>query len=492
MGMQRTVITIASHCSKPDVSLNRLNTIKTNEQLENEITTLAANINAATYRLLVLIAEFDKRSAWEGDGYRSCAHWLNVRCGIGLPAARDRVRVALTLEALPKISAAFEEGKLSFSKAREMTRVANAANEDYLLMIAEHGSAQHVAELVRKYRSVERREACESAMSQQAERALAYYWDDDGFLKIEACLPAEQGAVILKALQSALEQVEFVDASAEEADNLTTNTPDTGENATAVAHLLEERRKKQVNGPQQRADALLLLAERYLQTPANNETAPECKTADRYQVMVHVDVETLMDSVEEPTVPLEHRHCEIEHGPALARDSIRRLCCDSGVLAIHKDAQGNPLNIGRKTRAIPPAMRRALKVRDEGCTFPGCTCKRYVDGHHIQHWADGGETSLDNLTLLCRHHHRLVHEGGFGVARALGGRLVFIRPDGKVLDTAAVPRSAAQWVEEINENNRIYIDHETVYRQRDRFIDYGMAVDGLIQQRVDGISVAVT
>ncbi|MGI9295388.1 MAG: DUF222 domain-containing protein [Pseudomonadales bacterium] len=121
--------------------MNLLTTTQTNEELENEITALAANINAATYRFLALIAEFEKRQAWAGDGYRSCAHWLNVRCGIGLPAARDRVRVALALEALPNISRAFAEGKLSFSKAREMTRVANAANEDYLLMIAEYGSA---------------------------------------------------------------------------------------------------------------------------------------------------------------------------------------------------------------------------------------------------------------------------------------------------------------------------------------------------------------
>jgi hypothetical protein len=90
-----------------------------------------------------------------------------------------------------------------------------------------------------------------------------------------------------------------------------------------------------------------------------------------------------------------------------------------------EDEAGEPLSIGRKSRSIPPSIRRALKARDDGCRFPGCTHKRFVDGHHIEHWADGGDTSLENLVQLCRHHHRLVHEGGFACERLEGGRLVF-------------------------------------------------------------------
>ncbi len=335
---------------------------------------------------------------------------MNVRCGIGLPAARDRVRVALSLEALPKISTQ---------------------------------------------------------------------------------LIAEKAALFVKAVQSALEQVEFVDIAEEAADNAAVNRLHPDENATAVAHLLDEQRKKKVNGPQQRADALQLLAERYLQTSTNNEAASESKTADRYQVMVHVDVETLTDSAEQSSVPPEHRHSELEDGLALARDSIRRLCCDGSVLAIHKDAQGNPLNVVCKTRANLFAMRRALTARDKGCKFPGCTCKRYVDGHHIQHWADGGETSLDDLTLLCRHHHRLVHEGGFAVRRTHEERLIFTQPDGKALKSSPEPTHATQWVEDINVGNCIHISHETGCRQRDRVIDYSMVVDGLIQRRGVGVAAGV-
>jgi len=102
----------------------------------------------------------------------------------------------------------------------------------------------------------------------------------------------------------------------------------------------------------------------------------------------------------------------------------------------HDNKQGEPLNIGRKTRSIPPAIRRALKRRDHGCRFPGCTCSRFVDAHHIQHWADGGETSMGNLVLLCRTHHRLVHEAGFGVQQTAEKGAVFSLPDGKIIPHA--------------------------------------------------------
>ena len=100
------------------------------------------------------------------------------------------------------------------------------------------------------------------------------------------------------------------------------------------------------------------------------------------------------------------------------------------------DTAGSLLDVGRKTRTVPPAMRRALDHRDGGCRFPGCG-NRFCDAHHITHWADGGETRLDNLVLLCRRHHRAVHEEGFGVQMfgnadgAGGDRVHFYWPDGR-------------------------------------------------------------
>ena len=113
--------------------------IEDNDQLSDEITTLAGQINAANYRFLKLVSEFDKREAWSGFGIRSCTHWLNWQCGIALNAAREKVRVARALDGLPEINEAFEKGELSFSKVRAMTRIATPLNESYLLMIANHG-----------------------------------------------------------------------------------------------------------------------------------------------------------------------------------------------------------------------------------------------------------------------------------------------------------------------------------------------------------------
>ena len=156
------------------------------EQLEDQITELAAHIHAATYRLLRLIAELDRRAPYGSWGIKSCAHWLNWKCGIGLVAAREKVRVAHAIERLPRICAAFEKGEVSYSKVRAMTRIANADNEEYLLMIAHNGTASHVEALVRKYR---RMEAAEEAMRQHAERYLTYYYDDDGSLVLKGRRP---------------------------------------------------------------------------------------------------------------------------------------------------------------------------------------------------------------------------------------------------------------------------------------------------------------
>jgi hypothetical protein len=109
------------------------------------------------------------------------------------------------------------------------------------------------------------------------------------------------------------------------------------------------------------------------------------------------------------------------------------MACDCSIVHWHDNEQGEALNIGRKTRSIPPAIRRALKRRDGGCRFPGCSCTRFVDAHHIQHWADGGETKMDNLILLCRRHHRLLHEEGFRLHRAMDGGIDFTLPDGEII-----------------------------------------------------------
>jgi len=175
------------------------------DQLGAEITELCSYIYAAESRLLTLIHEFDEKEYWAKQGLVSCAHWLNFKCGIGMNAAREKVRVAHALKSLPTISSAFESGQLSFSKVRAMTRIADGANGADLLELAHHSTAAQVEKLVRAYRSVDSRAEREQAVANQAARELNYYHDDDGCLVIRARLPAEEGAVVLEAINAAMD-----------------------------------------------------------------------------------------------------------------------------------------------------------------------------------------------------------------------------------------------------------------------------------------------
>ena len=173
-----------------------------------------------------------------------------------------------------------------------------------------------------------------------------------------------------------------------------------------------------VSRSEARADALVAIADSFL------ATGPAARTGgDRHQILVHVDAATLSGAD-------ESGRCELEHGAPLAAETARRLACDASIVRL-LERDGKPLTIGRKSRSIPPALRRALRTRDKGCRFPGCGSRRFLDAHHIEHWARGGATDLDNLIHLCGTHHRLLHEGGFHLERRPDGKLIFHRPDGR-------------------------------------------------------------
>ena len=185
-----------------------LNPLARADAPEAEITELCAQINAASCRLLQLVAALDDEAPWGAWELASCAHWLNWRCGIGMNAVREKVRVAHALKPLVRISAAFASGELSFSKVRALTRIADAGNEAELLDLARHATAAQVKKLVRAYRRVGRLEERAHATTKQASRELTYYHDDEGNLVIRARLPADEGAVVLQALNAAKEAQE--------------------------------------------------------------------------------------------------------------------------------------------------------------------------------------------------------------------------------------------------------------------------------------------
>ena len=218
----------------------------------------------------------------------------------------------------------------------------------------------------------------------------------------------EQGAVIRTAVEAVMDEM------FRERQNVPAETAD--------AEQPSPLKPQSQPAGAQRADALARVAESWL-------SGSSCSSGERFVVNVHTDLETLKAAG-------SGAEAEIEDNGKVSAETSRRLACDAGLVHwLHGPGDpligAEPLSVGRKTRSVPPAIRRALQRRDGGCRFPGCTCTRFVDAHHIHHWADGGATHIDNLVLLCRHHHRLVHEGGFGLSRTRAGEVRCTDPAGR-------------------------------------------------------------
>ena len=336
------------------------------DELERQISELAAHIAVATCHWLCLVAEFDDRGGWAEWGVKSCAHWLSWRCSIALGAAREQVRVARRLQELPAVREAFSRGELSYCKVRAVTRVATAETEAGLVEIARHATGAQLEKLVRCYSKAL------SATVPVAQRAhelryLKWSWNDDGTLRIEGRLPADDGALVVNALSAVEQQPAEEDGFA----------------PSPVAAC--------------RADALVALARSALST-----SSPHTAGADRCEIVVHVDAATLAaDEVRD--------RCHLSDGPALAPETVRRLGCDASVVRI-VERDGRPLTVGRRTRTIPPALRRALRSRDGGCRFPAArtsgSCTRITSGTGRgvgpQHWKIWFSCALTTIAWYTR------------------------------------------------------------------------------------------
>ncbi|MFK8029407.1 MAG: DUF222 domain-containing protein, partial [Gammaproteobacteria bacterium] len=325
---------------------------------------------------------------------KTCAQWLNWRCGISTHTAREKIRVAHALVGLEKISASFERGELSYSKVRAVTRVADKHNEEFLLNIAVSGTAAQLERVVRCEIRTERDEDI-SARTEAAFDNREFSWreTEDGSVEFFGRLPAELADKVISAIKAN-----------------------------------EKNAAEETSSPKaRRADALVSLAD---------------SGCEGYEVSLRVPAGTSQTA------------SSLDSGATIPMAAAERLCCDASIIPVVEGEQGEVLDIGRRTRTIPPAISRALKIRDKGsCRFPGCTHTQHLQGHHIQHWAHGGKTSLDNLVSLCWHHHHLMHEGGFGCSVVkrrgrTGVHIVFRRPDGVIIPDAFRLEAVTSRVEE--------------------------------------------
>jgi hypothetical protein len=415
------------------------------DRLGDEIAELSAHLQAATARLLDLIREFDARAGWN-HGFRSCATWLSWRVGYAPGAAREHVRVARALGSLPLLSQALARGELSYAKVRELTRVATPETEARLLAVGRAGTAEHVERIVRGWRRMDRKAEAQEAARHHTARALHVYQDEDGAVRIRGRLAPEVGAVLLKALEAARE-------------NLYQRRHD--EAPDAEPPTME----------QQQADALALLAETALHQGID-PGAP----GERYQVVVHVDAAVLVDAD-------QAGQSVLEGGMRVPAGTSQRLACDATRVVMRHDGGGRVIEVGARTRTIPPALRRALQHRDQGCRFPGCGV-RFGQGHHIRHWAHGGPTTLSNLTMLCRRHHRAIHEEGYQVERQPDGELQFRRPNGWIIpevpQPADLPADPVAVIRARHEEHGFALhSHSTTPLWNGERLDVGYAIDVL-------------
>jgi hypothetical protein len=414
------------------------------DRLADEIAELSAHLDAATHRLLELIRRFDAGSGWYTHGCLSCAQWLSWRIGLDLCAAREKVRVARALGVLPRIDDAFRRGQVSYSKVRALTRVATPENEASLLEMARSSTAAQLEKLCRGYRRALNGLADKHACDDTDQRWVRDRSTESGMIRIEAQLLPDEAALVLKAIEAARERAWKARRDSAEARG----EADDGPAATAAPV-----RRSLLH----RADALIQIAEDFLASSNQEANGPPV------EVVIHVEADSLTD-------PASAEAGTLEDGVYLPRATVDRLACDASVVTVVEDSRGNPLDVGRRRRTVPTALRRALQFRDKGCRFPGCTNTR-VDSHHVVPWSRGGETKLTNLVSTCRKHHRYVHELGFRVEMRWDGGFAFFAPAGwevmPVPDSPPLRRDPVAALREQNARAGLAIDHKTSFPRWD-------------------------
>jgi hypothetical protein len=363
------------------------------DELGHAIVSCAARINAATYELLVLVRQFDERAGFLQWGLGNCAEWLAWRCDLCIITAKEKLRVAHALKTLPTISAAFSSGELSYTKVRELTRVAHRNNEKDLLDLALRMTATHVAQRCRELRMGDEA-SIDTAARAFANRSLSMRRDAHrGTMIVTVELPMDTGELFEKALDKAR-------------DDAVLEIPDLADTSWSM----------------RQADAFLNMVTGYLSDTKNDK-----QSNDNYLVTIHVEQSALQGKEGRSALPIE---------------TVKRICCDSHAVVLTETEKGEPLSIGRKSRIVPKGIERAVRARDNNCCkFPGCHNRRFLQCHHVEHWSNNGETSMENLMLLCTKHHTLLHEGGFRIETNFQGNWYFVRPDGiAVPETGYHPR----------------------------------------------------
>jgi hypothetical protein len=509
------------------------------KSLGEEIATFAARVDVATHALIAKLRQFDAHEGHAHDEFATSAHWLSWRTGIGLNAAREKVRVARALGELPRIDELFARGKLSYSKVRAITRVATPESEQDFIDIALNATASQVERLARAYeRTRDHKDESIPKPRRYVRRSKTFR----GMERIEMQLPPEEAKIVWDALMSAMDADRksgkaardggAVETSAvvpgtsrsassggaangpeegsaaepsDNAANAPTPTSDSASESTDQPSRVSAETRDAGGGPdaapqppdrpsrvsaetrdvgggpdaapqpadrpsrvsaetREARDGPSGAASKTGQThtggccagvtmlPANDGQEQEEARADAMvnvaRAYLRTRPRTLGSGYELVVITTQERleagggsvGAVMRDGTPLPLDVARMLACDSARVNMTADQTGALMDVGRSTRTIPPAIARALWVRDGCCRVPGCGRRRHLQAHHVIHWADGGPTCLSNLMLVCSSCHRAIHEGRI-LVEVRDGKLVFRDAQGK--ERPAAPPSAA-------------------------------------------------
>lgn len=363
---------------------------ETVDRLGTEICALAGHIAAATARFLTLVARFDETRGWTGPGLHSCAHWLSWKCGLSQHTGREYVRVAKALTTLPTMRAAFEEGRLSYSKVRSLTRVATPLNDKQMVRFGTSAPAGQIDRLVAGLRKATSDDQSKPKLDRFETR---WHWDPDtGDFVFRGRLTAQDGAKVLAALANAERDRTRIGDESEES---------------------EKPEEPQQRPPRDIGPALVAMADIVsIVKDAGKRSRPA-----------------------EVVFLREDKVMRVSGGPALEDADADEVLCDARVRAA-STKQKCMLSLGRRTRITSAKQVMALMYRDGCCRTPGCGRTRFLHAHHVRFWRAGGKTDLDNLIMLCGTCHRALHRDEFTIIARGEQQFEFRLRGGSVMEPA--------------------------------------------------------
>jgi hypothetical protein len=364
-----------------------------NEQLGGRLDDLFRLRSAVEGRIVVLLGEADRRQAFREDGATSAETWAVERFSVGVPSARALTQVAGKVWDLPHLTEALKDGEITFDKLRAVADVASPETDRELLEQAKERSVRELTDVARSHRhTVDPQQS-----AKDYERRSLHF--NDTFRTMTVQMPPESFAETRSCIESIAREV-----------------PSDGETPW----------------DQRMCDGFMAL----VRSHGAGGTAGAVAVAvagNPYFVVVHVPLAALVDESSELAG-------DLERDGLISASTVQQIACDATIaLAIDDDA-GRTMYEGRSRRDPSGAQRREVRRRDRCCRFPGCTNVTFTNTHHIRRWKpDRGPTDLDNLVLLCVHHHHLVHQSGWTMSGDANQELTFVGPSGRVMTSRPSP-----------------------------------------------------